>query len=393
MVLFIHTADWHIGKKNKQLGEVAKKVRDQRLKTGEEIIEKAEKEEVDFIIISGDLFEDNTVDRDTVEEVIDILSGDINTYILPGNHDPLKEGSVYYYEGWESKENIHIFKDEKPLKHNDHVKLFPCPIKQKKSNSDPTSCIPDSVEDDCIRIGIAHGTLDIGISDNPNFPINKNRAKETNLDYLALGEWHSWNTFEDDIDVENTVYPSSPEPTKKDDRDPGNIALVEIQDSEVKIEKEKVSSLKWADWTQEITDSESVDDLERKISDLENPEKTILSIDVNGVVSPDAYNSIENLEENEDILSLKIRRENLFIEPDLEEMVGVVPPEFREIIEDLTAIMSKDPEMIEHINKDPSELKERIKDIDERNLDINNDPELAKNALSIIYRYSKEVER
>jgi len=392
MVRFIHTADWHIGKKNEKLGEVAEKVRNQRIETAKEIIEKAEKENVDFIIIAGDLFEDNTIDRDILEDVIDILSSDIQTYILPGNHDPLKEGSVYHHEKWESAENVHIFKDEESIEHDENVILYPCPLTQKRSNSDPTACIPNADEDDRIRIGIAHGTLDIGLSDNPNFPVNKERVIESDLDYLALGEWHSWNTFEDNEEIKNTVYPSSPEGTKFDDADPGHIALVEIKENEVNIKREKVSSLSWINWNEEITDLESVKDLERKISELEDPQKTILSIDVNGVVSPDVYNSLEDLEDDEELLFLEMNRKDLFIKPDLEEIVGIVPNEFREIVDDLTAIMSKDPEMVDFIDKDSSELKEKISELNDRDLEIEKDPELAQKALSILYRYSREVE-
>ncbi len=393
MVKFIHTADWHIGKKNKKLGEVAEEVRSQRIKTAENIVNKAEEKGVDFIIIAGDLFENNTIDRDTIEEIIDILSGDIKTYILPGNHDPLKDGSLYHIDSWESAENIHIFTEENEVEHNDDVILYPCPLTQKISNSDPTNSIPNVENDDCIRIGIAHGDLDIGIKDNPNFPINKKRANESELNYLALGEWHSWNLFEQDNEIKNTVYPGAPEPTKHDDSDPGNIALVEINENEVNIEKENVSSLSWMRWNEEITNPDSVESLKRKISELDCPKKTILNINLSGVVTPDVFNSIENLENTEEVLYLQVTKENLFIEPDLEEMIGIVPNEFREIIEDLTAIMSRDPEMIEHIDKDSSNLKERINEIKERNIDIADDPELAKTALSILYRYSKVVEQ
>lgn len=55
MVKFLHTADWHLGIKYKQLGDNAQKARNIRVKTIENLMEKAIELNVDFILISGDL--------------------------------------------------------------------------------------------------------------------------------------------------------------------------------------------------------------------------------------------------------------------------------------------------------------------------------------------------
>lgn len=56
LVKFLHTADWHLGLKYTQLGPNADKARKIRIKTCEKLIIAAKEEDVDFIIIAGDLF-------------------------------------------------------------------------------------------------------------------------------------------------------------------------------------------------------------------------------------------------------------------------------------------------------------------------------------------------
>ena len=49
MVKFLHTADWHLGLKYKQLGDKAQQARDIRLKIAQKILTIARDNDVDFI--------------------------------------------------------------------------------------------------------------------------------------------------------------------------------------------------------------------------------------------------------------------------------------------------------------------------------------------------------
>ena len=60
---------------------------------------------------------------------------------------------------------------------------------RKRSSRDPTGWIPPREEgDDRLRIGLAHGALDILPVDTTNFPIAPDRDERSGLDHLALGE-------------------------------------------------------------------------------------------------------------------------------------------------------------------------------------------------------------
>ena len=67
---------------------------------------------VDALFIAGDLFEQNFVERGTIEYIISNLQliPDVSIFITPGNHDPFIKDSPYEIFEW--PENVTIFKSE-----------------------------------------------------------------------------------------------------------------------------------------------------------------------------------------------------------------------------------------------------------------------------------------
>ena len=188
MVKFLHTADWHLGIKYTQLGEKADKARQIRIQTIQKLVNTAKNENLDFVLIAGDLFDSNDLDRRIVNTVVEILASAPNLpfYIIPGNHDPLTKDSFYNEKAWNVAENVTIFKENKPFKvpYCDAT-IYPCPITQKQSRNDPTEWI--NGEEGEVSIGLAHGNLQIpGFTDDTNFPINPERVSISNLDYLSI---------------------------------------------------------------------------------------------------------------------------------------------------------------------------------------------------------------
>jgi DNA repair protein SbcD/Mre11 len=65
---------------------------------------------VDILLLTGDIFDNLTVDKKTLVFIKSQLQRvkDINIFISPGNHDPYYEKSFYKMIEWPS--NVHIFK-------------------------------------------------------------------------------------------------------------------------------------------------------------------------------------------------------------------------------------------------------------------------------------------
>ena len=109
MLKFIHTADWQIGMKAAHVGAVGQRVRAERLEAARRVIDAAASNRADFVIVAGDTFEDNAVDRVLVQKVADILGSFSGpAYIISGNHDPLVPGLVWDHAAWQSHSNLHL---------------------------------------------------------------------------------------------------------------------------------------------------------------------------------------------------------------------------------------------------------------------------------------------
>ena len=71
---FLHTADWQLGMKASHTGQAASRVREERLTAARRVIEAARDHSAEFLLIAGDTFEDNGVERGLIQKAADILS-------------------------------------------------------------------------------------------------------------------------------------------------------------------------------------------------------------------------------------------------------------------------------------------------------------------------------
>jgi len=106
----IHSADLHIGSAFEGLPpEKAASRKEGQLAVLEEIISLSEKNRVQAILLSGDLFDRPAVSPDLIARVTGILAKTgIPVFIAPGNHDYFHTRSPYSIGSW--PENVHIFR-------------------------------------------------------------------------------------------------------------------------------------------------------------------------------------------------------------------------------------------------------------------------------------------
>ena len=112
---FIHIADMHFDSPfsnlvgDNTMGEIRRL--DQR-KAFKEVIEYIKKENIEWLFISGDLYEQKYVRQSTIEYINNLFKEIPNTkiFISPGNHDPFLKNSYYNTYNW--NENVKIFADK-----------------------------------------------------------------------------------------------------------------------------------------------------------------------------------------------------------------------------------------------------------------------------------------
>ncbi|MCL4346339.1 MAG: DNA repair exonuclease [Candidatus Thermoplasmatota archaeon] len=278
MVRFLHTSDWHMGLSSVQLGEKASEARKIRFQTASRIADIARSEKVEFVILAGDTFDSNNVDDFVVRSTIDLLNrfAPIPVLMLPGNHDPLTAASVWDRSLWKhAGSHINLLVEQAETRVTEDTFVYPCPVSQKLTSKDPTSWIPERRDDDIVRIGIAHGALS-NVPGALNFPIPVEREKISGLDYLALGDWHSFHI------TGKTVYSGTHEQTKFGESEAGNVLIVDIEEpsSTPIIDKRHVGMLDWKEYSVHVIDETDVQTLRSKILSSSSLSSEILRLAV-----------------------------------------------------------------------------------------------------------------
>lgn len=313
---FLHTADWQIGMRAAHAGEAASRVREERLAAARRVIEEARSAGAEFILLAGDVFEDNGVERVLVQKVADILAefgGPV--FIIPGNHDPLVPGSVWEHPAWKQAggssssdraggpvDAVQLLTEEKPVE-IPGGQLFPCPIRAKHSGKDPTAWIPprdrEAREESGIRIGLAHGTVEGIHQEEPDYPIARNAAERSGLDYLALGHWHSTATYASADGAIRAAYSGTHEATGFGERDSGNALIVEIARAGAPpvLTPVRTGRLAWTTIEADLREPGDLPRLRASIEALGHTAATLLEVRVGGLLAAADQDELARIEE------------------------------------------------------------------------------------------------
>jgi DNA repair exonuclease SbcCD nuclease subunit len=261
MLKILHTADWHVGLSYDRRFSVenARKLARDRLGVVDRILGLADQFDVHAVLCAGDLF-DNPDPGEHWWKGLQLSFQRRKNWtrpvvLLPGNHDPLTRGSVY--------STAHPFRRDLPdwvrvvdredfqleLPHDAVVYASPCT--SRAGDKDLALALPARTDGDTrVRIGLVHGsTFDLE-GYTTNFPVSREAPRVRGLDYLAIGDTHSFREIPEGA-VAPIVYPSAPEPTSFKERDAGYVALVSFtrHGSRPLIQRQPVARWSWRDET------------------------------------------------------------------------------------------------------------------------------------------------
>ena len=195
----IHTADLHLD--SKMQSNLSKDKAQERKKelvlTFEKMVEYAKTNNVEAIIIAGDMFDSKRVNVKTKERVFNIIkeNPEIDFIYLSGNHDEdniLNQIETKY-------DNLKLFSSEyKTFSYGD---VDISGVKLQASNKLVYDTL--NLNEDKFNIVVLHGqTLKYNLKDDSE-KVNLTKLKNKNIDYLALGHIHTYET--DKLD-ERGVY-------------------------------------------------------------------------------------------------------------------------------------------------------------------------------------------
>lgn len=265
-----------------------------RLDVVEQIFRLAERHAVDAVLCAGDLFDSPDPDPDWWQGLLALLKNrpPRPTFLLPGNHDPLTPKSVYhpshpFRQGLPAWAQV-VDRPDFTAELSPEVTLVAAPCTSQAGDKDLAMSLPARAPGDArLRVGLVHGqTVDIP-GCQTNFPIAADAAERRGLNYLALGDTHSFRKVPGA--AVPTVYPSSPEPTRFHEADSGFVALVFLRRSGPAL----VEQVRVAHWTWREERCTNVAAL-RRLSE-ENLTSTVLRLVLQMAVSVPEYDEVETL--------------------------------------------------------------------------------------------------
>ena len=293
MIKFLHTADWQIGMTRHFLKpEAQARFSSARLDAISTMAEIASREECQFALVCGDVFESNHVERPLILRALEKMRAwsDLKFYLLPGNHDPLDASSIYRSPTFTQNcpPNVSVLKSAETVQVSPGVEIIPAPWPNKHPTSDLIQAACQVLEQNgAVRIVAGHGAVDT-LSPNPNDPklISTENLKELTLrriiHYVALGDRHSaTNVVESNSRV---WYSGAPEPTDFDEVKPGYVLVVELDADEISVTEHPVGTWKFARRENILTSSADIDALEHWLSNLENKDRTIANLRYEGQI-------------------------------------------------------------------------------------------------------------
>lgn len=258
MLKLLHTADWHLGRRFPSFPEEAqKKLSRARMEVVGRILDVGRRHGVNAVLCAGDVFDDPTPSPDFWEGLAntfrDYGGWQVPVFLVPGNHDPLIPESVWAaHHPFRSRlpNWVHVVdRDDFTYELAPDVVLYARPCRSTAGETDLALALPVREPGDTrIRIGCVHGcTFDIE-GYQTNFPICRDAGVQRGLNYLAIGDSHSFRDVTTSSPVP-TVYPGAPEPTNFAEPGAGKVAVVALfrPGLRPRVHAEPVAFWRWID--------------------------------------------------------------------------------------------------------------------------------------------------
>jgi DNA repair exonuclease SbcCD nuclease subunit len=327
VIRFLHTSDWQLGMTRHFLSEGAQERYSQaRFDAVRTLGRIARDEGCRFMLVCGDAFESNQVDRKTVARAMEALKEvSVPVFMLPGNHDPLNPASVYRSSSFIERkpEHLQVIESAAPIKIDEKAELIGAPWISKRPAVNPIEEALKALHpaEGITRICMAHGIVDLFTPDRDApavIPVAtlESAVEEGKVHFVVLGDRHSLTK----VGAGDRIwYSGTPEATDFSETQSGYAQIVEIGEAGVSTRSVRVG--RWRFIERDRLDVNSADDLEvlRKwLESLEAKETTVLRLKPVGSLSLSSRSVLQkHLAAAEDVFAaLDVREDELLVLPD-----------------------------------------------------------------------------
>jgi DNA repair exonuclease SbcCD nuclease subunit len=331
---FVHTSDWQIGAPFARIDDAYKRslVQQARIDAIKRIGAVARDQGADFILVAGDLFDSASADKATVASACSAVGqAEVPVIAIPGNHDYAGPGSVWEQDFFRRQQtqlapNLAVLTDP-GVHETESAVILACPLVRRKIVLDPTEWLRSleiyaGLRSDKPRIVLAHGSVqsfsgnwddedDAGSA--PNL-IDLARLPMTEIDYVALGDWHGTKQV-----GARAWYSGTPEPDrfpKGADNEPGNVLMVEVARGDVpSVSRVATGRLGWHDVSYEISQDEELETMRNDLLSLlgQRAGEDLMRLSLRGVLGIEAYEELERLIESLQARLLRLKLINRIV--------------------------------------------------------------------------------
>ncbi|MBD7895419.1 DNA repair exonuclease [Limosilactobacillus sp. Sa3CUN2] len=248
---FIHTADLHLDSPFRGLADMPtqiwQKIHRSTFTAFERIVDNAIKEQVDFVLIVGDIYDRDHHSAEAedffVRQCQRLNEHQIPVYLSYGNHDYqiVSEGVTSL------PQNVHVFGNQVETKtltlsNKETVSITGFSYGKRWLSADQVSGFPSKATTDW-HIGMLHGALAQNNSEQDHYaPFTVAELLQKNYDYWALGHIHKHQVLNDNPPV---VYPGDPQGRHKNEDGQHGYYLVQSDLSKLKAEFKAIAPIEW----------------------------------------------------------------------------------------------------------------------------------------------------
>jgi exonuclease SbcD len=250
-IRFIHAADLHLDSPYAGLRQlpksIFKRVQESTFRSLEKMVEFAIRARVDFMLISGDLYdgEDRSIKAQARlrKQMERLFEHHIEVYLLHGNHDHLS-GT---WTTIDMPENVHIFSAETEMKEGRtkegaKVHLYGFSYPERHVWEKVIDTYPQAEGAD-FHIGLLHGQLEGGSAEHqPYAPFTIPDLFEKGMDYWALGHIHKRQILHEDPYI---VYSGNIQGRNRKESGPKGCYLVAITEETASLQFVETSDIVW----------------------------------------------------------------------------------------------------------------------------------------------------
>jgi DNA repair exonuclease SbcCD nuclease subunit len=316
LIRFLHTSDWQLGMTRHFLSEGAQDRYSQaRFDAIRAMGRIAKEKKCQFMLVCGDAFESNQVDRKTVARALEALK-DMPVPVY---------ASVYRSSTFIDRKpaHVHVVENAMPLSIADGVELVGAPWMSKRPVANPIEEALASLSPakGLTRICMGHGAIDLLAPDQESagviaVAVIERAIAEGKIHFAALGDRHSLTK----VGVGDRIwYSGTTEATDYSETRSGFALVVEIGEGRVATEEVQIGQWRFMERSRvDLNTADDIESLRKALEDIENKERTVVRLTLVGSLSLSLQAVLQNhlLAAGDLFGAFEVREEALLVVPD-----------------------------------------------------------------------------